>query len=113
VFPKVYPKLGFLNLPQFKNNSADNVVLCRCRFTKVWKSFIYNYVFYYRGTRFLHRWQTDNGSRWYSGKILRKIELKKGKYEFEVEYIDDDNDGGPLLINLYEDYPHDIRIVTR
>ncbi|CAK8676019.1 unnamed protein product [Clavelina lepadiformis] len=68
-----------------------------------------------RGTHILHRWQTDaGGSKWYNGKILRLLDSSKGlKCEFEVEYTDDDHDKGPYAVALYEDFPHDIRIVTR
>lgn len=68
-----------------------------------------------RGTSILHRWQTtQGGSKWYSGKILRLLDSQKGQQtEFEVEYLDEDHGSGPYAVSLYEDYPHDIRIVTR
>nr|CAB3244010.1 proteoglycan 4 [Phallusia mammillata] len=69
-----------------------------------------------RGTRFLHRWQTDSGkSKWYNGMVRSLVgnNPKHPKCEFEVEYTDDDHDNGPYAIALYEDFPHDIRIVVR
>uniref|UniRef100_H2Z2D0 C2H2-type domain-containing protein n=1 Tax=Ciona savignyi TaxID=51511 RepID=H2Z2D0_CIOSA len=64
-----------------------------------------------RGTRIMHRWQTPKGgSRWYSGKILRLLPSKGAKAEYEVEYTDD---AGPYAVTLGDDYPHDIRVITR
>ena len=49
----------------------------------------------------------SGNNRWYVGKILRAMEDD----QFEVDYCDDDQ--GPYVLNLFEDFPQDIRVVSR
>lgn len=66
------------------------------------------------GTRFLHRWQLDDGSsKWYQGEVKKVLSLiSDTECEFEVLYKDEE-DQGPYVVKLYEDYPFDIRIMGR
>lgn len=71
-----------------------------------------------KGARILHKWESEDGIRWYKGKVTSVTEKKgddiipEDTPVFEVWYADDERDRGPYDLKLLDDYPKDLRIVS-
>lgn len=118
-------KLERVSVASKKRDRTETNVSKKAKYTKPNKTLTHDNVFsppkaadgrylFRTGTKFLHRWQLEDGSsRWYQGEIISIVsKVHDRNCDFEVMYKGEE-DQEPYVVKLYEDYPTDIRFMGR